>query len=63
MDRRGRGASGDSPEDSLGKEAQDIAAVVESRPGSRCGVWGDLGTAVSRRRSKPTFLTEGASAA
>lgn len=33
MDRRGRGASGDSPEYSLVKEAEDIAAVVNSRPG------------------------------
>jgi pimeloyl-ACP methyl ester carboxylesterase len=32
MDRRGRGTSGDSPEFSLAKEAQDIVAVVESRP-------------------------------
>ena len=34
MDRRGRGASGDSPEYSLSKEAEDVAAVVESRRGS-----------------------------
>lgn len=33
MDRRGRGASGDSPEYSLMKEAEDVAAVVNSRPG------------------------------
>src|SRR5262249_9104776 len=33
MDRRGRGDSGDSPDYSLKKEAEDIAAVVESRPG------------------------------
>jgi pimeloyl-ACP methyl ester carboxylesterase len=33
MDRRGRGASGDSVEYSLAKEAEDIAAVVNSRPG------------------------------
>lgn len=33
MDRRGRGASGDSPEYSLRKEAEDVAAVVDSRPG------------------------------
>jgi pimeloyl-ACP methyl ester carboxylesterase len=32
MDRRGRGASGDSPEYALAKEAQDVAAVVNSRP-------------------------------
>jgi pimeloyl-ACP methyl ester carboxylesterase len=30
MDRRGRGMSGDSPEYSLFKEAEDIAAVIES---------------------------------
>lgn len=34
MDRRGRGASGDSPDYSLKKEAEDVAAVVESRPGT-----------------------------
>lgn len=33
MDRRGRGASGDSSEYSLSKEAEDVAAVVNSRPG------------------------------
>jgi pimeloyl-ACP methyl ester carboxylesterase len=33
MDRRGRGASGDSPEYSLAKEAEDVAAVVNSRSG------------------------------
>jgi pimeloyl-ACP methyl ester carboxylesterase len=33
MDRRGRGSSGDSPEYSLLKEAEDIVAVVNSRPG------------------------------
>ena len=33
MDRRGRGASGDSPGYSLAKEAEDVAAVVNSRPG------------------------------
>ena len=33
MDRRGRGASGDSPEYSLSKEAEDVAAVVNSRSG------------------------------
>ena len=34
MDRRGHGLSGDSPNYSLQKEAEDVAAVVESRPGS-----------------------------
>jgi pimeloyl-ACP methyl ester carboxylesterase len=33
MDRRGRGASGDSAEYSLAKEAEDVAAVAASRPG------------------------------
>jgi hypothetical protein len=33
MDTRGRGASGDSPEYGLSKEAEDVAAVVNSRPG------------------------------
>jgi pimeloyl-ACP methyl ester carboxylesterase len=33
MDRRGRGASGDSPTYGLHKEAEDVAAVVNSRPG------------------------------
>jgi pimeloyl-ACP methyl ester carboxylesterase len=32
-DRRGRGASGDSAEYSLAKEAEDVAAVVNSRVG------------------------------
>jgi pimeloyl-ACP methyl ester carboxylesterase len=34
MDRRGRGASGDSPHYSLSKEAEDVAAVVNSRSGA-----------------------------
>jgi len=33
MDRRGRGASGDSSDYSLQKEAEDVAAVINSRPG------------------------------
>ena len=33
MDRRGHGKSGDAREYSLQKEAEDVAAVVESRPG------------------------------
>jgi len=33
MDRRGRGASGDSPAYSMSKEAEDVAAVVNSRSG------------------------------
>ena len=34
MDRRGHGASGDSPQYSLQREAEDVAAVVSSRPGT-----------------------------
>src|SRR5262249_4721806 len=34
MDRRGHGGSGDSPDCSLQKEAEDVAAVVNSRPGT-----------------------------
>lgn len=34
MDRRGRGASGDSIDYSLQKGAEDVAAVVNSRPGA-----------------------------
>jgi pimeloyl-ACP methyl ester carboxylesterase len=34
MDRRGHGESGDSPEYSLQKEAEDVASVVDSRPGT-----------------------------
>jgi pimeloyl-ACP methyl ester carboxylesterase len=33
MDRRGHGASSDSPRYSLQKEAQDVVAVIDSRPG------------------------------
>ena len=33
MDRRGRGASGDAPDYNLSKEAEDVAAVVNSRSG------------------------------
>jgi len=32
MDRRGHGASGDSADYSLRKEAEDVAAVIDSRP-------------------------------
>jgi pimeloyl-ACP methyl ester carboxylesterase len=34
MDRRGHGASGDSPNYSWQREAEDVAAVVNSRPGT-----------------------------
>ena len=33
MDRRGHGLSGDSPDYSLQKEAEDVASVADSRPG------------------------------
>ena len=33
MDRRAHGASGDSPDYSLGKEVEDVVAVANSRPG------------------------------
>jgi pimeloyl-ACP methyl ester carboxylesterase len=33
MDRRGRGTSGDAPDYNLAKEAEDIVAVVNARPG------------------------------
>lgn len=33
MDRRGHGLSGDSPDYSLQREAEDVASVAESRPG------------------------------
>jgi hypothetical protein len=55
MDRRGRGASGDTPEYSLAKEAEDVAAVVNSRSGpvsssaTRTGAW-----RLSKPRSGPT---------
>jgi pimeloyl-ACP methyl ester carboxylesterase len=34
MDRRGHGMSGDSPDYTLQKETEDVAAVVNSQPGS-----------------------------
>src|ERR1700682_1897461 len=34
MDRRGHGASGDSPHYSLQREVEDVTAVVNSRPGT-----------------------------
>ena len=33
MDRRGHGVSGDAPPHALAREAEDVAAVVDSRPG------------------------------
>lgn len=55
MDRRGRGASGDSPEYTLSKEAQDVAAVVNSRPGP-VFVFGHSYGAVAALET--TFLTD-----
>jgi pimeloyl-ACP methyl ester carboxylesterase len=54
MDRRGRGASGDSPEYSLQKEAEDVAAVVDSRPGAVFVLGHSYGAVASL---EATFLT------
>lgn len=50
MDRRGHGASGDSPEYRLSKEAEDVAAVVNSRLGPVFVFGHSYGAS---RRSKP----------
>ena len=55
MDRRGRGASGDSPDYSLSKEAEDVAAVVNSRSGP-VFVFGHSYGAVAALEA--TFLTD-----
>ena len=55
MDRRGRGDSGDSPEYSLAREAEDVAAVVASRPGAVI-VFGHSYGAVAALEA--TFLTK-----
>lgn len=55
MDRRGRGASGDSSEYSLSKEAEDVAAVVSSRSGP-VFVFGHSYGAVAALEA--TFLTD-----
>jgi pimeloyl-ACP methyl ester carboxylesterase len=55
MDRRGRGASGDSPNYSLKKEAEDIAAVVNSRPGKVFVLGHSYGGVVAL---EATFLTK-----
>ena len=55
MDRRGHGASGDSPEYSLSKEAEDVTAVVKSRPGPVV-VFGHSYGAVAALEA--TFLTD-----
>jgi len=55
MDRRGHGASGDSPEYVLQKEAEDIAAVVNSRPGTVFVLGHSYGGVCAL---EATFLTE-----
>jgi pimeloyl-ACP methyl ester carboxylesterase len=55
MDRRGRGASGDSPEYSIQKEAEDVAAVVASRPGKVFVLGHSIGGVIAL---ESTFLTD-----
>lgn len=55
MDRRGHGASGDSPEYALSKEAEDVAAVATSRSGA-VFVFGHSYGAVAALEA--TFLTD-----
>lgn len=55
MDRRGRGASGDSPDYSLSKEAEDVAAVVNSRVGPIFVFGHSLGGVAAL---EATFLTD-----
>ena len=55
MDRRGRGASGDSVEYSLLKEAEDVAAVVNSRVGPVFVFGHSLGGVAAL---EATFLTD-----
>ena len=55
MDRRGRGASGDSPAYSLSREAEDVAAVVKALPGP-IFVFGHSYGAVAALEA--TFLTD-----
>jgi pimeloyl-ACP methyl ester carboxylesterase len=54
MDRRGRGASGDSPGYSLQKEAEDVTAVVASRPGKVFVLGHSIGGVIAL---EATFLT------
>lgn len=54
MDRRGHGSSGDAREYSLQKEAEDIAAVVASRPGQVFGLGHSFGGVASLEAA---FLT------
>jgi pimeloyl-ACP methyl ester carboxylesterase len=55
MDRRGHGASGDSPDYSLQKEAEDVAAVVDSRAGTVFVLGHSYGGVCAL---EATFLTE-----
>lgn len=55
MDRRGHGASGDSPDYTLQKEAEDVAAVVNSRPGTVFVLGHSYGGVCAL---EATFLTE-----
>ena len=55
MDRRGHGASGDSTDYSLQKEAEDVAAVVDSRPGTVFVLGHSYGGVCAL---EATFLTE-----
>lgn len=55
MDRRGRGASGDSAEYSLSKEAEDVAAVVNSRSGPAFVFGHSYGAVVAL---EATFVTD-----
>lgn len=55
MDRRGRGASGDHPDYSLVKEAEDVAAVVNSRRGPVSVFGHSLGGVVALEAA---FLTD-----
>ena len=55
MDRRGHGASGDSTDYSLQKEAEDVAAVVDSRPGTVFVLGHSYGGVTAL---EATFLTE-----
>ena len=55
MDRRGHGASGDSPDYTLEKEAEDVAAVVNSRPGTVFVLGHSYGGVCAL---EATFLTE-----
>jgi len=54
MDRRGHGASGDSPDYNLQKEAEDVASVVNSRSGTVFVLGHSLGGVAAL---EATFLT------